>query len=389
MKNQVEVDRIELTKAVKVVDRCLARKAVPPIIANLLIECKDGIFSIGATNLDSAASVNIPVKFKGEFSVTVHGSTFSRLIGTFTDDSLIFNASGDDFVLVRDSGDIKLRTAPSKSFPKLIFAEPDAYRFKFERSDLLEALRLAGFALETNESTYTDAFKGASSLRIFTNLIESKFELQSTNMAILSLVYGLCEKSEGAEDGELTIPKTALMQIAAILGMATSNDVHISDDANHLFLNVADVAYSFRKLTVQFPDMSKAKTAEFPIAFKVNSKDFLQTLKRMEILCDDKLRRVEMLVDEDEVTLTTTDADRGDIAESFEVRLIGGEPFHTAFNINYLMDVFARTDEDIDLRFAWAGVGHALKAQRSGDRVKADFFVQGLQIFNKAEQAAA
>lgn len=385
-KTLITVDRDDLFAAVRAAERALPRKP-HPVLSNFLLEIKAGELWVTATNLDSAIRAAVDAIGDGEHRICVSGQTLMRTIATLEDSQLSLRISGKEMFIVRDAGDIKIRTSDANNFPNAVLSSPDNYRFKFERLDLLEALKLSGFILE-NDLNIIDAFKGSAKFTVFTNLIESKFEIQSTNGHALSLVRGLCEKQTDAEDGFFSVPRTALIQIAAILGVSAGDDVYLSDDANHLFLNIDRVAYSFRKTAIQFPDMSAATTAEFPMAFTLNSREARQALKRLEIFCDEKKRRAELHVTDDRVTFASSSADRGEVEESFDIKLIGGEPFDAAFNIGYLADVFARTDEEMQLRFAWAVTGYALKAQQTGDRVRADFFIQGLQNTEAAKMAA-
>jgi DNA polymerase-3 subunit beta len=105
-----------------------------------------------------------------------------------------------------------------------------------------------------------------------------------------------------------------------------------------------------RLIEGEFPDYTKVIPKGNPNIAKIEHNEFLQALRRVSILSNERYKGIKMEFNEDKVSISANNPDLGEAVEEIEAEY-KGKPVTIGFNARYLLDVLGvlEGDGDIDI----------------------------------------
>lgn len=311
------------------------------ILNNVMIDARDGIVTVTATDLDIEITRTLPAEIETAGAFTVEAARFTDVIGSFPD--------GAQVKLVADGGFVKLTCARSRfsfptldanDFPPMPFTDPVA---SFDGSArLLQGLAAVRHAVSTNETRYhlCGAFIGN----------RDGLEIAATDG---DQQLAICRPDIQADIGDMILGVGA---IDAIVKRDGEFKVELVANAEGMNTRIRfawpDATITAKLIDGTFPDYRKV-IPDDPRDVIVDGDDVAHALGRIAMLSDDKARSVRLDFEKGKLTITSRTA----LVEDVLARAGGGgveempcdysgELARMTFRAAILRDAIASIDAD-------------------------------------------
>jgi DNA polymerase-3 subunit beta len=201
-------------------------------------------------------------------------------------------------------------------------------------------MRKTSFAVSTDESRYV--LNG-----IFISLKDHKMTMVATDGRRLALVDEEVEIAEKSS-GEFIIPAKAVNEMNRLL--QDKGDVEIKFGENQAsFALKDDKGFSVLVITKliegNYPNYRQVIPGEVKERVPLGREEFLQALRRAEIMTSEKANSVKLTFGKNNLTITANSPEVGEARETLAVNYKGKE-IAIAFNPRYLIDPLNSLTED-------------------------------------------
>ena len=331
------VRKFDILREVGLTQGVIEKKNTIPILANLLMDAQGDSVQLSATDLELGIKSSCPAKVKKPGAITTPAKSFLEIIRELPDADIKIKTLENNWVQINcASASFKIVGLPKDNFP--ILADLTQSLVEVPAQALLSLINKTIFAIATEESRYT--FNGAllllkplSATMVATDghrlaHIEKQMQLDQINTELRTL-----------------IPKKALAELQRLLAEADSQDVvSFGKDDNHLFFRLKNRLMISRMLTGQFPNYEAVLPKDNNRSVILNREDIRAAIRRVSLLADDKSRSIRILLANNQMELSSNNADLGEAKEVLETSY-DGEPVHVGFNCQYLLDFITATDD--------------------------------------------
>jgi len=201
-------------------------------------------------------------------------------------------------------------------------------------------LKKTSFAVSTDESRYV--LNG-----IFISLKEGKMTLVATDGRRLALVDEEVDISEKSS-GEFIVPAKAVNELNRLL--QDKGDVEIKFGENQASFALKDdkgfsVLLVTKLIEGNYPNYRQVIPGEAKERIPLVREEFLQALRRAEIMTSEKANSVKLTFGKNNLAITANSPEVGEARETLAVNYKGKE-MAIAFNPRYLIDALAALSED-------------------------------------------
>ncbi|RJO66265.1 MAG: DNA polymerase III subunit beta [Myxococcales bacterium] len=330
---QLTVSRDTLLKALSRAQGIVGKKSTMPILSNILIETvANDRFTVTATDLDifskgeyeglSEKTGRICVNARdlyeiarnlpaGNASLETVDQTSVRLVSARTS-YRIPTANVDDYPPMPDFGAVEY-----------IAIDPDVLGGLFDRTLFSVAnddprVFLNGINLEIPEA--------------------GRVRLVSTDGHRLSLIDGTVERTPEL-DHPVIVPRKGVVELRKLLE-ESADPLEMGFAGSNAFFRRADLLLVMRLIEGEFPDYTMVIPKSSTNVVKVGLVDFQNALKRMSILSLERSSGVRFALAPGEMTIESSDPDRGEGKEQLEIDYQGAT-LHIGFNARYFLDAIA------------------------------------------------
>ena len=153
---KVTIERSVLLKALGHVHRIVERRNTIPILANVLIEAKDGRLALKSTDLDLEAAEQVAADVAQNGATTVPAHVIYDIVRKLPEGAQAsLETTGDTGQLVLRSGRSRftLQALPASDFPDLTAGE-FSHKFVLPAAELKGLIENTQFAISTEETRY-------------------------------------------------------------------------------------------------------------------------------------------------------------------------------------------------------------------------------------------
>jgi DNA polymerase-3 subunit beta len=196
------------------------------------------------------------------------------------------------------------------------------------------------FAVSTDESRYV--LNG-----IFISLKDHKMTMVATDGRRLALVDGEVDIAEKS-GGEFIVPAKAVYELNRLL--QDKGDLEIKFGENQASFTMKDdkgfsVLVITKLIEGNYPNYRQVIPAETKERVPLNREEFLQALRRAEIMTSEKANSVKLTFGKNNLAITANSPEVGEARETLAVNYKGKE-IAIAFNPRYLIDALNALSED-------------------------------------------
>jgi DNA polymerase-3 subunit beta len=334
------ITKEQILAGLQAVQNVVSTRTTLPILSNVLIRAEKDRVEFTATDLDVtiACSVEANVKKPGAATVPV-----KKLFG------ITRELNGSEIDLEVDEKNIcsircgvsfyKIHGLGADEFPPLPKFKDDK-KVSLQQETVKAMMRKTAFAVSTDESRYV--LNG-----IFISLKDHKMTLVATDGRRLALVDEEVDISEKSS-GEFIVPAKAVTELNRL--MQDKGEVEIKFGENQAsFALKDDKSFSVLLITKliegNYPNYRQVIPSETKERIPLVREEFLQALRRAEIMTSEKANSVKLTFGKNNLAITANSPEVGEARETLAVNYKGKE-MAIAFNPRYLIDALSALTED-------------------------------------------
>lgn len=324
-----QVSRDALLKPLQAVSGIVERRQTLPILANVLLEQKDGHLFVTATDLEMQITASSELASKQDQSVTVGARKLQDLLRALPEESTINVDTAAGKMTVRAGRSrFNLQTLPAGDYPRIGLSQEQLQTITLPQRDFRGLLKLAEFAMAQQD------------IRYYLNgmlLVIDKGSLQAVATDGHRLSYASITVPGNYSRQEVILPRKTVLELGKLL---EDIDAELTIDvlANQVRFRFSSIELVSKVVDGKFPDYNRVIPSGHAKQLDLSRAELLQALQRAAILSNEKFRGVRLVLGTDQLKIICTNSEQEEAEEELEVAY-KGEALDIGFNITYLLDV--------------------------------------------------
>ena len=324
-----QIPRDALLKPLQAVSGIVERRHTLPILANVLVEQKDGRLFMTATDLEMQITAHSELAGKQDQSVTVAARKLQDLLRALPDDATLnVDTSASKMTVRANRSRFNLQTLPSGDYPRISIAQEQQQTITLPQRDFRGLLKLAEFAMAQQD------------IRYYLNgmlLVVDKGSLQTVATDGHRLSYASLSVPGSYNRQEVILPRKTVLEVGKLLE-ESDDELTIDLLANQVRFRFANIELVSKVVDGKFPDYNRVIPTGHSKQIDLSRTELLQALQRAAILSNEKFRGVRLVLGTDQLKIICTNSEQEEAEEELEIDY-KGEALDIGFNITYLLDV--------------------------------------------------
>ena len=331
-----QISRDALLKPLQAVSGIVERRQTLPILANVLLEQKDGRLFVTATDLEMQITANSELPGKQDQSVTVGARKLQDLLRALPEDSALnVDTAAGKMTLRAGRSRFNLQTLPAADYPRIGLSKEQIQTISLPQREFKALLKLAEFAMAQQD------------IRYYLNgmlLVIDKGSLQAVATDGHRLSYASISVPGNYSRQEVILPRKTVLELSKLL---EDSDAPVTIDvlANQVRFRFSNIDLVSKVVDGKFPDYNRVIPSGHPKQIDLSRSELLQALQRAAILSNEKFRGVRLVLGADQLKIICTNSEQEEAEEEMEIAY-KGDPLDIGFNITYLLDVLHNLSAD-------------------------------------------
>ena len=334
---QREVFLKPLAQVVNVVER----RQTLPVLANLLVQVRDGQLSLTGTDLEVEMVARHAVDDAQDGETTIPARKLFEIVRALPDGSKVtVSQSGDKITVQAGRSRFTLASLPANDFPSVDEVEATE-RVRVPEAGLKELIERTAFAMAQQDVRYY--LNG-----LLFDLRDKVLRCVATDGHRLAL----CESplDGGAQSKrQIIVPRKGVQELQRLLE-GGDRELELEVGRNHIRVKRDDVTFTSKLIDGRFPDYEAVIPIGADREVKVDREVLRAALQRAAILSNEKYRGVRVEVSPGQLKINAHNPEQEEAQEEIEAdtRVDG---LAIGFNVNYLLDALsALRDEHVVLQ---------------------------------------
>jgi DNA polymerase-3 subunit beta len=337
-----QIARDALLRPLQAVSGIVERRHTLPILANVLLEQKDGKLNVTATDLEMQITAVSDLAGKDGQSTTVGARKLQDLLRALPDDAALnVDATGSKMTVRAGRSRFNLQTLPASDYPRISLGAEQLQTLSLPQKDLRALLRLAEFAMAQQD------------IRYYLNgmlLVLDGATLQAVATDGHRLSWASLAVDGSFTRQEVILPRKTVLELAKLLD-DVDDPVTIDILANQARFRFGNVELVSKVVDGKFPDYNRVIPTGHGKQIQLSRSELLAALQRAAILSNEKFRGVRLVLGDNTLRIICTNSEQEEAEEELEVPY-KGDALDIGFNITYLLDALANLSSD-EVRFAF------------------------------------
>jgi DNA polymerase-3 subunit beta len=330
------VSSSSLLKHLQQISGVINANTVLPILEDFLFEIQDKKLNVVATDLETVMRVQMDVESKTNGKVCIPAKILLDSLKNIADQPLTFNIDKNFAVeITSDNGKYKVMGENPDNFPKEPAAD-DTTGFTMTSTALLTAITKTLFAVSSDD--LRPAMTG-----VFFELTKDSVQFVATDAHRLVRYKRTDTKASKTES--FIVPKKPLNLLKNALP-DNEDELTISYNSNHLFVNHGSTQMICRLIDARFPDYKVVIPADNPYRLIVNKNDFQNALRRVNVFSNKSTNQVALNITGSELQMAAQDVDFSFEGNERMNCQYDGEDLQIAFNAKFLIEMLNAADTD-------------------------------------------
>ena len=325
-----------LLKQLQQISGVINANTVLPILEDFLFEVEKGKLTVVATDLETVMKIQLEVEAKDSGKVCIPAKILMDSLKNLPDQPLTFNIDKNFGVeITSDNGKYKVMGENPDNFPKEPAAD-DTSSFTMTSSALVTAINKTLFAVSTDD--LRPAMTG-----VFFEMDKKFIQFVATDAHRLvryKRTDVACPKA-----GNMIVPKKPLTLLKSAMP-DNEDELTISYNANHLFVQHGTTQLSCRLIDARFPDYKVVIPSDNPYKLNVTKADFQSALRRVSIFSNKSTNQVVLNITGSELQLAAQDVDFSFEGNERMKCQYNGEDLQIAFNAKFLIEMLNAAESD-------------------------------------------
>jgi DNA polymerase-3 subunit beta len=337
-----QIARDALLRPLQAVSGIVERRHTLPILANVLLEQKNGKLNVTATDLEMQITAVSDLAGKDGQSTTVGARKLQDLLRALPDDAALnVDATGSKMTVRAGRSRFNLQTLPASDYPRISLGAEQLQTLALPQKDLRALLRLAEFAMAQQD------------IRYYLNgmlLVLDGATLQAVATDGHRLSWASLAVAGSFTRQEVILPRKTVLELAKLLE-EVEDPVTIDILANQARFRFGNVELVSKVVDGKFPDYNRVIPTGHTKQIQLSRSELLAALQRAAILSNEKFRGVRLVLGDNTLRIICTNSEQEEAEEELEVPY-KGDALDIGFNITYLLDALSNLSSD-EVRFAF------------------------------------
>ena len=329
-----QIARDVLLKPLQAVSGIVERRHTLPILANVLIEPKEGALEFTATDLEMQITALADCPAKAGAATTVSARKLHDLLRALPDDATLnVDVTGSRMTVRAGRSRFNLQTLAAGDYPRISLGQEKLQSLSIGQKDLRALFRLAEFAMAQQD------------IRYYLNgmlLVIDRGSLQAVATDGHRLSWASLAVDGDYTRQEVILPRKTVLELGKLLA-DTDDAVSIDILANQVRFRFANVELVSKVVDGKFPDYNRVIPVGHTKSVTLDRGVLLAALQRAAILSNEKFRGVRLVLGADQLRIICSNSEQEEAEEELEVAY-KGEPLDIGFNITYLLGVLQNVD---------------------------------------------
>jgi DNA polymerase III subunit beta len=331
-----QIPRDALLKPLQAVSGIVERRHTLPILANVLLEQKNGKLHVTATDLEMQITAIADLEGKEGQATTVGARKLQDLLRALPDDAQInLDATGSKMTVRAGRSRFNLQTLAATDYPRISVGQEQLQSLTLAQRDFRSLLRLAEFAMAQQD------------IRYYLNgmlLVVDNGSLQAVATDGHRLSWASLAIAGDFTRAEVILPRKTVLELAKLL---EDSDTPVTIDilANQARFRFANVELVSKVVDGKFPDYNRVIPTGHGKRIELDRVTLLSALQRAAILSNEKFRGVRLVLADGQLRIICTNSEQEEAEEELPVEY-AGETLDIGFNITYLLDVLSNIGAD-------------------------------------------
>jgi DNA polymerase-3 subunit beta len=335
-----QIPRDALLKPLQAVSGIVERRHTLPILANVLLEHKDGGLYVTATDLEMQITAHSTLDGKDGQATTVGARKLQDLLRALPDDAALnIDVTSSRMTVRAGRSRFNLQTLPAADYPRISMGTEQLQTLSLPQRDLRKLFKLVEFAMAQQD------------IRYYLNgmlLVIDKGTLQAVATDGHRLSWAsLAVAGEGVDQlrrQEVILPRKTVLELGKLL---SESDEPVSLDilANQVRFSFSNIELVSKVVDGKFPDFNRVIPVGHTKNVELDRVTALAALQRASILSNEKFRGVRIVLATDQMKIICTNSEQEEADEELEIDY-KGDPLDIGFNITYLLDALQNVAVD-------------------------------------------
>jgi DNA polymerase-3 subunit beta len=337
-----QIARDALLKPLQAVSGIVERRHTLPILANVLIEQREGHLYVTATDLEMQITAHSTLAGADRQATTVGARKLQDLLRALPDDATLnIDVTSSKMTVRAGRSRFNLQTLPAADYPRISLGTDQLQTLSLPQRDLRKLFKLAEFAMAQQD------------IRYYLNgmlLVVDKGTLQAVATDGHRLSWASLAVTGDYARQEVILPRKTVLELGKLL--ADSEDpITLDILANQVRFRFGNVELVSKVVDGKFPDFNRVIPVGHTKMVELDRVVALAALQRAAILSNEKFRGVRVVLGTDQMKIICTNSEQEEAEEELEIDY-QGEPLDIGFNITYLLDALQNVSVD-KVRFAF------------------------------------
>jgi DNA polymerase-3 subunit beta len=342
-----QCDQETLSNVVSTVLNVVPARTTLPVVSHLLLEVRENMLMLTATDLDLWLSTRVDVTGVGGGTVTVPGRTFAEMVRELPPGEVRLEAEGSKVTLLTERGTFSVMGTDADEFPKFP-ALGEGVAFSVPGATLHSMIDRTAFAASTDETRPALCGVRWSITAASTTMVATDgFRLARTEH---KLKNGPPEDAFSEAGGKLDaiVPPGALQQVMRLAGNGT--EVRVTLAEGFVQFEMGESVMVSRVIGGPYPSLEEVIPKANPKHLVVAREALEPAIRRAHVLSSNQSRQVKLTLRESEAILEAESEEFG--GRAFETVAVeyDGEPLDILYNAEYLAEVLSKMGAG-DVRF--------------------------------------
>ena len=331
-----QIARDALLKPLQAVSGIVERRQTLPILANVLLEQKDGKLHVTATDLEMQITAVSDFAGKDGQATTVGARKLHDLLRALPESAqLSVDATGSRMTVRAGHSRFNLQTLAAADYPRISLGTEQLQSLSLPQRDFRSLLKLTEFAMAQQD------------IRYYLNgmlLVIDQGSLQAVATDGHRLSWASLAVPGQYSRQEVILPRKTVLELSKLLG-DVEDRLTIDILSNQVRFGFGSIELVSKVVDGKFPDYNRVIPVGHAKMIELDRTVFLSALQRAAILSNEKFRGVRLVLGEDQLRIICANNEQEDAEEELPVAY-KGEGLDIGFNITYLLDVLSNISSE-------------------------------------------
>ncbi|CAN5383599.1 DNA polymerase III subunit beta [soil metagenome] len=354
----IEVEKKDLLSLLGKTQNIVEKRNTMPVLINVLLEAKDGLLKVFATDLEVSLTDQVPTLKEKPGKVAVSAKSLFEIVKELDDGPVTLTKRDNNWLEIKQRKSVfNLVGIAAEEYP--VFPSYATKDFMTINAGVFaDMIEKTIYSVSNDETRYY--LNGVFFERINKDAV-STFRMVATDGFRLSIVDREMKLAEAQRESAfpatgVIIPRKGLFEIRKMLEMI-DGEFDLAVEGSQLVVRRGSTVLMVRLIEGKFPSYQQFIPQSVPNRVQVPRDILLSCLKRVSLLSNQKYKGITLALTGGpaggsaggRMEITSNNPELGDAKEEIEVEYKGGD-IKIGFNARYMLDVLnSFEDEGVDL----------------------------------------